>query len=153
MNSLELKVPPPLVALVVALAMWAVARATFAFEIDAALRIPVAIVIALAGIAFSAAGITAFRRARTTLDPMKPQAASSLVTGGIYRITRNPMYVGVLFVLVGWAVFLGAPWAFVGPPLFVAYMNRFQIRPEERALMAAFGKGYAEYTSAVRRWL
>ncbi len=151
--ALELKVPPPLVALVVALAMWAVARATFVLEIGVATRAAAAIVIALAGIAFSAAGIRAFRRARTTLDPMKPHAASSLVTGGIYRITRNPMYVGVLFVLVGWAVFLCAPWAFFGPLLFVAYINRFQIRPEERALMATFGNDYAEYTSAVRRWL
>ena len=153
MDALELKVPPPVVALVVALAMWAVSRSTFALEVDVALRIILAVVIALAGLASGAAGIAAFRRARTTLDPMKPQAASSLVTGGIYRVTRNPMYLGVLLVLVGWAVFLCAPWAFLGPLLFVAYMNRFQIGPEERALMARFGSGYAEYMSTVRRWL
>jgi protein-S-isoprenylcysteine O-methyltransferase Ste14 len=153
MDALELKVPPPLVGLVAALSMWLVSRWTFAFEIDVALRSVVAIVIALIGGAFTAAGITAFRRATTTLNPTKPEAASSLVTGGIYRVTRNPMYLGVLFVLVAWAVFLGAPWTFVGPLLFVVYMNRFQIGPEERALTAAFGEGYVRYKAAVRRWL
>ena len=153
MNALELKVPPPMVALMTALGMWAVSRLTFAFELDAALRTAVAVVIALIGGAFDVAGIAAFRRVRTTLNPMKPGAASSLVTDGIYRVTRNPMYVGLLFLLVAWAAFLWAPWAILGPVLFVAYMNRFQIGPEERALMGAFGEEYARYKAAVRRWL
>ena len=153
MDALELKVPPPIVALVAALGMWAISRLTFAFEVDVALRTAVAVVIALIGGAFDVAGIASFRRARTTLNPMKPEAASSLVTGGIYRVARNPMYVGLLFLLVAWAAFLWAPWAILGPVLFVAYMNRFQIGPEERALMGAFGDEYARYKSAVRRWL
>ena len=153
MDALELKVPPPIVALVAALGMWSISRLTFAFEVDVALRTAVAVVIALIGGAFDVAGIASFRRARTTLNPMKPEAASSLVTGGIYRVTRNPMYVGLLFLLVAWAAFLWAPWAILGPVLFVAYMNRFQIGPEERALIGAFGEEYARYKSAVRRWL
>ena len=106
MDALELKVPPPLVALVAALGMWVISRLTSDFEVDAALRAAVAVVIALIGGAFDVAGIAAFRRVRTTLNPMKPGAASSLVTGGIYRVTRNPMYVGLLFLLVAWAAFL-----------------------------------------------
>jgi protein-S-isoprenylcysteine O-methyltransferase Ste14 len=153
MNGLELKLPPPVVALVLAVAMWALSRFTFVFEVDAALRIPVAVAIALAGGAFSAAGVAAFRRAKTTVNPMKPDAASSLVTGGVYRVTRNPMYVGLLLVLVGWAAFLCAPWALVGPAVFVAYINRFQIAPEERALLSMFGDGYSAYRATVRRWL
>ncbi|MEJ8814910.1 isoprenylcysteine carboxylmethyltransferase family protein [Variovorax ureilyticus] len=153
MNALELKVPPPVVALVLALAMWAVSRLTLTFEVDATLRIAVAVSIALVGGAFSAAGISAFRRVKTTLNPMKPESASSLVTSGIYRVTRNPMYVGLLFVLVAWAAFLCAPWALAGPVVFMAYMNRFQIAPEERALLSAFGEVYAGYTARVRRWL
>ena len=153
MDALELKVPPPLVALVAALGMWVISRLTSDFEVDAALRAAVVVVIALIGGAFDLAGIAAFRRARTTLNPMKPEAASSLVTGGIYRVTRNPMYVGLLFVLVAWAAFLWAPWAMLGPILFVTYMNRFQIRPEERTLMRTFGDDYARYKIAVRRWL
>ncbi len=153
MDALELKVPPPAVALVTALAMWAIARGTFAFEVAAGWRIAVAVVLAVVGGAISAAGIAAFRRARTTLSPMRPAAASSLVTDGIYRHTRNPMYVGLLLALVAWAAFLGAPWTLLGPLLFVAYITRFQIRPEERALGAAFGEAYDRYRSSVRRWL
>ncbi|MBS0342899.1 MAG: isoprenylcysteine carboxylmethyltransferase family protein [Proteobacteria bacterium] len=153
MNSLELKVPPPVVALVLALAMWVVSRSTFAFEVDVILRTALAVAIALVGAAISAAGITAFRRAQTTLNPMKPDEASSLVINGIYRFTRNPMYVGLLLVLVAWAAFLCAPWALLGPVVFVAYMNRFQIVPEERTLQSMFGEGYARYRTKVRRWL
>ena len=153
MNALELKVPPPVVALVLALAMWAVSRLTLTFEVAAPLRIAVAVAIALAGGAFSVAGVIAFHQAQTTLNPMKPEAASSLVTTGIYRVTRNPMYVGLLFVLVGWTAFLCAPWTLAGPLVFVAYMTRFQIAPEERALMSAFGDVYVSYKARVRRWL
>lgn len=153
MDALELKVPPPVVALVVALAMWAVSRLTPTFDVGAPLRIAVAIAIALVGGAFSAAGMTAFRRAKTTMNPMKPETSASLVTTGIYRVTRNPMYVGLLFVLVGWMAFLGAPWTLAGPAVFVAYVTRFQIAPEERALMSAFGDVYASYKARVRRWL
>jgi protein-S-isoprenylcysteine O-methyltransferase Ste14 len=153
MNALELKAPPPFVALVLALAMWAVSRLTSTFEVDASLRITAAVSMALVGGAFSAAGITAFRRVKTTLNPMKPETATALVTGGIYRVTRNPMYVGLLFVLLGWTAFLCAPWALAGPVVFVAYMTRFQIAPEEKALVSAFGEVYARYRARVRRWL
>ncbi|WP_431273086.1 methyltransferase family protein [Variovorax ureilyticus] len=153
MNGLELKVPPPALALVTALAMWAVSRFTFAFEVDVSLRIAMAVASALLGAVFSVAGVAAFRRARTTLNPMNPEAASSLVTNGIYRFTRNPMYLGLLLVLVGWAAFLCAPWGLVGPAVFVLYMNRFQIAPEERVLLSAFGEAYSAYRTRVRRWL
>lgn len=136
-----------------ALAMWGLSRVAPAAAAGAAPSTLVAIVIALAGGAISAAGIMAFRRARTTIDPLKPERASSLVTGGIYRITRNPMYVGLLLVLVGWAVFLGSLWAGLGPLAFVAYITRFQIKPEERALRLLFGDEFARYTARVRRWL
>lgn len=153
MNSLELKVPPPLVALATAAGMWAISRVTFVVQVDSVVRIAVAVILAFLGGAISTAGIVAFRRARTTLNPTRPDAASSLVTGGIYRVTRNPMYVGLLLVLLAWAAFLGAPWTLAGPVVFVAYMDVFQIGPEERALEAAFGETYAQYVSRVRRWM
>lgn len=94
-----------------------------------------------------------FRRANTTVNPLKPQAASSLVTAGIYRYTRNPMYLGLLFLLVAWAVLLSSPFALLGPVAFVTYISRFQIVPEERVLAALFGAEYAAYQAGVRRWL
>jgi protein-S-isoprenylcysteine O-methyltransferase Ste14 len=109
--------------------------------------------IALAGIAFSAAGVLAFRRARTTVNPTRPEEATQLVRSGVYRITRNPMYVGLACLLVAWAVFLSSPWALLGPLAFVLYIGRFQIAPEERALAKLFGSDYSAYQAEVRRWL
>jgi protein-S-isoprenylcysteine O-methyltransferase Ste14 len=153
MHSLELKVPPPLVALVLAAAMWVIAKMASPIEAPDLVRHVVAAVIALAGGCVSLAGIVAFRRARTTVNPLKPQNTSALVTAGIYKYTRNPMYLGLLLVLLAWAVFLSSVWALAGPFAFVLYIGRFQIAPEERVLATMFGAGYADYRATVRRWL
>jgi protein-S-isoprenylcysteine O-methyltransferase Ste14 len=153
MKSLELKIPPPAVAMLIAAAMWVLSLAAPAFQLPTFVRAVTASAIALVGGGFSLAGILEFRRAKTTVNPMKPQSASSLVTSGVYRFTRNPMYVGLLFVLVGWAVCLSAAWPLVGPVAFVVYIGRFQIAPEEHVLAELFGRGYSAYKSGVRRWL
>ena len=138
---------------VVALAMWGASRFTPLVEVSSALRLGAAAAISLVSIGFSASGIIAFRRARTTIDPTRPEQASSLVRSGVYRITRNPMYVGLACLLVAWAVYLGSAWALLGPVAFVLYIGRFQIAPEERALEKVFGTQYADYRAKVRRWL
>jgi protein-S-isoprenylcysteine O-methyltransferase Ste14 len=153
MQSLELKIPPPVVAALMAMAMWGIASIAPLVEVPTLLRVCVAIAIALAGGAFSLAGIMSFRRARTTVNPMKPEAATSLVSSGIYRITRNPMYVGLMFVLVAWAAFLSSAWSLLGPLAFLLYISRFQIRPEERVLSELFGAEYSAYKARVRQWL
>ena len=153
MKYLEVKVPPPAVAAIVAIAMWGISLALPLLQIPTVLRLAVATVILLPGLVFSAAGVLSFRRARTTINPTKPEAASSLVSSGIYRVTRNPMYVGLLLVLVAWAVFLSSAWALLGPVAFMLYSGRFQIEPEERALSSLFGSEYAAYKATVRRWL
>ena len=153
MHALELKIPPPAVAVLIAGAMWGISLVTPAIDLPRPVRLAAAIAIALAGAGIALSGAISFRRAGTTVNPMKPQTASSLVTTGIYRLTRNPMYVGDLFVLVAWAIFLSAPWTLAGPLAFVLYMNRFQIAPEERVLLAKFGANYSTYTAKVRRWL
>jgi protein-S-isoprenylcysteine O-methyltransferase Ste14 len=84
---------------------------------------------------------------------MKPGSASVLVDGGIYRLTRNPMYLGFLVVLLGWAIFLSKLVALLPLPAFIFYMNRFQIQPEEKALAARFGQTFIAYKARVRRWL
>lgn len=104
------------------------------------------------GAAIAVAGVLAFRRARTTVNPMTPDASSAIVRTGIYRLTRNPMYLGFLLALVGWALMLGTLLALVPVAAFVAWMNRFQIEPEERALRRKFGDDYADYLRRVRRW-
>ncbi len=133
--------------------MWGSSRVAPLLQLPGALRLSAAAGISLVGIGFSAAGVLAFRRARTTVNPTKPESASSLVSSGVYRITRNPMYVGLSCVLVAWAVFLSSAWALLGPVAFVLYIGRFQIGPEERALAKRFGSEYVDYQAKVRRWL
>ena len=153
MQALELKIPPPAVAALLAVAMWFSSRFGPSVELPLLARSIAFGVIVFAGAAMGVAGNVAFKRARTTPNPFRPQQASSLVTTGIYRYTRNPMYVGLCLVLLGWAAFLGAAFALLGPVAFVAYIARFQILPEERALSAKFGAAYSEYVAQVRRWL
>ena len=152
MSSLELRVPPPVVALLVAAAVWGVVFLVPPSSVPS-FRVAVALGLAVVALAFSASGVLAFRRAKTTKNPMKPEAASSLVVTGVYQVTRNPMYVGLAFLLLAWAVFLWSAWALVGPLTFVAYISRFQIAPEERALAKLFGAEYVAYKARVRRWL
>lgn len=92
-------------------------------------------------------------RRHTTINPLSPRKSTALVTGGVYRFTRNPMYLGMACLLTAWAVWLAALLAFAGPVLFVLYITRFQIRPEERVLTELFGLPYTDYTQRVRRWL
>lgn len=113
----------------------------------------VALVLAVVGVSFDLLGLLAFFQVRTSINPLRPDKASVLVTHGIYRVTRNPMYVGLLFLLTAWAVFLASPWALLGPGLFVVTMNRFQIAPEERVMREKFGKDFEDYVARVRRWL
>jgi protein-S-isoprenylcysteine O-methyltransferase Ste14 len=116
-------------------------------------RVGVAVALVAIGQSISISGMVSFRRAKTTVNPMKPSAASSLVTNGVYGFTRNPMYLGLSITLMGWAVFLSNPLALLAVPLFVLYINRFQINPEERVLSALFGAEYAAYKEKVGRWL
>lgn len=153
MHVLEHKVPPPIVMALIGAAMWAAARIAPALEIEESLRLAIAGTIALLGLVVTALGVVAFRQAKTTINPVNLEAASSLVTGGVYRYTRNPMYVGFTIALVGWAVYLAVPWVLLGPIAFLLFMTRFQIIPEESVMSSKFGQEYTEYREQVRRWL
>jgi protein-S-isoprenylcysteine O-methyltransferase Ste14 len=151
MRALELRIPPLLLVLIVAMGM-----AVSAFVVPAALVVParqaVATGLAVAGALFALAGVLAFRRHRTTVNPMTPGKSSALVATGIYRFSRNPMYLGFLLLLGGWGAYLANAVALLWLPAFVVYMNRFQIQPEERALTQSFGEQYLAYCRSVRRW-
>ncbi|HET7364193.1 MAG TPA: isoprenylcysteine carboxylmethyltransferase family protein [Burkholderiales bacterium] len=153
MSRLELRVPPPAVMLVVALLMWLAARAFPALDFQMPARRTLAIAIALIGLAIAVLAVIQFRRAGTTPNPMKPHESASVVVTGMYRYSRNPMYLGDLLILAGGAIWLANGAAFAGLPLFVLYINRLQIAPEERALEARHGAAYAAYRATVRRWL
>jgi protein-S-isoprenylcysteine O-methyltransferase Ste14 len=153
MQALELKIPPVAVGLLLGALMWVAARSVpgLGFTLPAG-RI-IAAGLAVVGVFVAILGVVSFRRARTTVNPMSPEAASALVTSGIYQLTRNPMYLGMLLVLLGWAVWLANALTLALPVVFIFLMNRLQILPEERALAAMFGSRFADYQSRVRRWL
>lgn len=153
MHRLELKVPPVAVALLIAVAMWWMSLVSPPYILPVFLRAGVAGALAIAGVLISVAGVESFRQVRTTVNPTRPGSTSVLVTSGIYSLTRNPMYLGFLLILLGWGAFLASVLAFAGAVIFVLYMNRFQIRPEEQAMSTLFGEQYDAYRSEVRRWL
>lgn len=153
MNALELKIPPPIIALLLASAMWGISLVTPLLELSSPARIAASVTIAVLGAGFDIAAVILFFRRRTTINPMKPAKTSALVVSGVYTVTRNPMYVGLLFFLVAWAVYLTSAWALAGPLVFMLYINRFQIEPEERTLLKKYGNSYKAYKSSVRRWL
>jgi len=153
MPSLEHKIPPPVIGALVAAAMWSVSALGPQFPIATGPKYAAVAILAVAGVAFDLLGLLAFRAFRTTVNPLKPERASAMVTSGVYRVSRNPMYVGMVLLLLAWAVNLSALLPFAGPPIFVLYITRFQIQSEERVLKGIFGEEYSAYAARVRRWL
>lgn len=150
---LEHRVPPPLVGAITAALMLGAAWLAPALTFPLPWRTPIVVALVCVGIAIGVIAFAHFRRARTTVNPLDPGQASALVASGLYRFTRNPMYLGMAILLAAWAVYLSHGAAFLGLPLFVAYINRFQIEPEERALRARFGEEFEAYCRRVRRWI
>ncbi|MGH1422208.1 MAG: methyltransferase family protein [Hyphomonas sp.] len=105
------------------------------------------------GITLLAIALLAFARARTTVNPLSPEQAETLVTTGLYRFTRNPMYLAMALILFGGALTLGSIAALAAPAIFVVAMTILQIKPEERALESRFGKAFTVYRGQTRRWL
>ena len=153
MTVFELKLPPVVITVVFALLMWLVSRLTTDIPMSTGLRVTALLVMTAAGAFVGLAGVVSFRKARTSVNPLSPHTCSSLVVSGVFRISRNPMYLALFLVLLGWGLFLANLFSLVVAIGFIAYMNRFQIRPEERALEAAFGQEFLDYRRQVRKWL
>lgn len=152
MSRLELKIPPPLVGLLCASLMYGIDLIYPQQWLAPPLALAGGVLLAMAGIAIDLISVWQFRRVRTTINPLKPQSSSALVTHGIYGYSRNPMYLGMLMILCGWALYLGNLLALPCLPLFVAYLTRFQIVPEERVMASLFGTPFVDYCQRVRRW-
>jgi protein-S-isoprenylcysteine O-methyltransferase Ste14 len=150
MLNLELKVPPAVVALSVAGLMWLASTAAPPLAVQAAFRICVASALATCGVVVIIGAGVGFRRARTTVNPTAPGRTTHLVHTSIYRFSRNPMYLGMMLILLGWAVVLSSPLSLGLSAAFVLYMNRFQIPAEERMLLVLFRQEYSDYLRKVR---
>ncbi|MFK8014353.1 MAG: isoprenylcysteine carboxylmethyltransferase family protein [Gammaproteobacteria bacterium] len=153
MASARPKVPPPLIGIAIAVAMWVVAQLAPVPSLVLPFRGVVAGLFAGFGFFIDAVSVLAFFSARTTINPLAPQRTERLVTVGMFRYSRNPMYLGMLLMLCGWALWLAQPLNVVFPALFVWIINRSQIRPEELVLAEKFGDDYQQYCQAVRRWV
>lgn len=153
MRRLELKVPPVPLAAGFAAAMSGLSWLTPSAQFVVPGGQVAALGLAVLGVSVALAGVMSFRANKTTVNPLTPAASAMLVSTGVYRFSRNPMYLGFLLILTGWAVHLSNALAVWLLPVFVAYLNRFQIKPEEQALLAKFGPRFAQYMTAVRRWV
>lgn len=153
MSALELKIPPVAVTVLFAALMWLLAASTPGFPLALHWRVAGFAVLAVIAGAIGLAGVRSFHEAQTTLNPLNPERATTLVVGGVYRYSRNPMYLALLLALLGWGLYLANVFSLLAALTFVPYMNRFQIRPEERALAKAHGADFAAYCRHVRRWL
>ena len=153
MSALELKIPPVLVTVLFAALMWLLSTITPGVAIVPILK--KVLLLFFAGLAAwpGLSSVASFKKANTTVNPLNPDACSSLVVSGIYRRTRNPMYLALLLVLIGWGFYLANPFSLLAAGGFVLYINRFQILPEERALEKAFGEEFNDYREQVRRWV
>lgn len=153
MNSLELKVPPVAQVIIIAIVMYSISKTmpSLQFSFNGSTLIAVGLIVL--GLCIGMMGIAQFRKVQTTPNPQALDRVSSLVTSGIYQYSRNPMYLGLVLALLGWGFYLSHVLPFVLVPVFMLYMTRFQIQPEERMMARKFGNDYQAYLMRVRRWI
>ena len=152
-HRMHLKVPPPAV-FVIAVALLALGHWLLpALSLQFPGQIALALTVGPAGLIPAIQALLEFIAKKTTVNPRAPETATKLVTGGIYGISRNPMYLGLFCMLLGVALFLGTLTALVILPAFIWYLTEFQIKPEEASLRKLFGSDYEDYANRVRRWI
>ncbi len=151
MMFLNTKIPPPIVAILFAVLIFYFSD-SFAY-VDLPFKIYISLFFVLLGFFITFSSARNFKKKETTVNPIKPEEASQLVTDGFFKITRNPMYLGMLLFLLGLSIYNGLIVGLVFLPLFVGYITFFQIIPEESAMIEIFGEDYKAYMKKVRRWI
>lgn len=150
---LQLKIPPPVYAISIAIIMWLLNRHFPLVEIISSPWNKIGLGIILIAASFDVWSLFLFLKKHTTPNPMKPENTTGIVTKGLYKYSRNPMYLGLLIILFGFGVWLGSLLPFLLLPVFYWVITEMQIKPEERMLEQKFGNVYLEYKNRVRRWL
>lgn len=154
MLEMDLKIHPPIVLLLCGALAWVISKIFIHPPlINSFVLLSIAAVLLAIGILLGLSAALQFRRVGTTIDPCRPGDTSDLVIDGAYRVTRNPMYLGLLLVLASWVIFLGNVYASISLFIFVYYITSFQIRPEEQVMASKFGEAYSNYCRKVRRWI
>jgi len=150
---MSLRIPPVIQFLIFGLLMWGIAMLLPVLDLSLRLFEYAGSTLIAAGVMLLIFALIAFARARTTVNPVEPEQANTLVTTGLYQISRNPMYLAMALILLGGALRVGNIGAFIAPTLFVWAITMFQIKPEERALQSIFGEDFTAYRQQTRRWL
>lgn len=152
-SSLELKLPPVLIVLLAAAFMyWCAVSINHSDVVPLTIRVVLASGLMVIGCVLLAKALHRFHEHETTFSPLSPSASKNVVTTGIYAYSRNPMYLAMLIMLMGWGVYLGQLSAALGLMIYMVVIGRLQIVPEERALSEKFGEPYADYLSSTQRW-
>lgn len=148
-----MKIPPPVLAVAIAVVTLVTSRYAVRIWPSRHLVSCLALVLVLLGTTLDLGAKRLFVGRGTTVNPMTPGAVSVLVESGTYRWTRNPMYLGRLLQLLALSLYLASAVGLICVPLFAIYLDRIQIRAEERALAERFPVEFARYSSRVRRWV
>ncbi|RZU98272.1 methyltransferase family protein [Spiribacter vilamensis] len=147
------RLPPPAVLLIAAALVWLIDRSLPALRVSIPGLDVAAGLLVIASIVLMGMAAVRFAARHTTINPIHPERASHLIVGGAYAYSRNPIYLGDALLLVAWILWLGNPAGLIMAAVFVVFITRFQIRPEERALATRFGERYRAYCRGVRRWI
>ena len=151
--SLKLKIPPPIIGLICALLMWLISRVFTSLEFKFPLAIFTSMGLLAIALCIDILALLRFKASKTTINPMKPSSTSVMVEDGIYRFSRNPMYLGLAIILCAWGVYLGNFISLLLLPVFILYITAFQIIPEEQIMTNLFKEKYIQYKQKVRRWI
>ena len=149
----KLRIPPVVIFLVSLGMMFGVYYLTPEWNFSFSFQTILSRIFLALGVLVVFSGIIAFRMKKTTVDPLHPEKASTLVISGIYQYTRNPMYLGMAFILIGALIRIANPLTLIGLVFFVWYLDKFQIRSEEESLIKLFGEEYESYCKKVNRWI
>jgi len=150
---LQLKIPPPVYAISIAIIMWLLNKYIPIVELIQSPWNKIGLGIIIIAASFDVWSLFLFLKKHTTPNPMKPENTTGIVTKGLYQYSRNPMYLGLLIILFGFGIWLGSLSPFLMLPVFYWLITEMQIKPEERMLEQKFGKEYLDFKNRVRRWL
>ena len=151
---MKTKIPPPLVALIAMLLTFLSRDYLDIFYLHPHLQRTLFLLFLVVGVSVIFLATRQFKISKTTVNPLKPETASSLVTSGIFRRTRNPMYLGLTSLLISFSIYFSSVFGIIiYLPLFISYITIFQIIPEEDAMNKLFSNDYKSYCLKVRRWI
>lgn len=151
MKALETKIPPPVVTFLFLILIFVFKDVTNRFSLP--YQNAIALFFLVLGFVFAASAMRVFKKIKTTINPLNPEKATALVVTGVFKRSRNPMYFGLLNLLLSFSIYLGSFSGFFFIPLFITYIHFFQIIPEEKAMEKLFGNAFKDYCSKVRRWI